>query len=459
MPPKGKSKAQALKHSYLGQFTKHARNKEEMKSKITLQEKEMQDLEKIMNEQSLVIEQAKKDMERQQVEIDKSRRKLCHKNTNYQLIASRIKNVDLNLKRLKPAAQLMNNAFSITKKVKALRKKNPTKMGLSHATMSVRRSQTFQACSVIHGATADNVEPLAHGLTHKLLAFKSFPKKNPNSTLFVIGLGGDGAPGVGTAILISFLNVANRIASSSENFLLFGANVGETATVVKCYIQELMADFRYLESQIFEVVLDGISFPVEFKLGELPNDMKMLCFLAGELSNASRYFSTFANVSSKTSKDPTKSISNSVGDWNPFSYEKRLENAKKALKKKAELSRTNTKKETQRSNLTSYIGQVLHSRQETVPLVGNYIGRAKAEPLHLKNNVVKELFLKMLQICTINSNMKNAKAFKDINDKELIEKFLSFIRFNMGCNYLSKKIRQCYDESGGNLNAEIFKFQ
>ena len=171
----------------------------------------------------------------------------------------------------------------------------------------------------------------------KLLTFKSFPKKNPNSTLFVIGLGGDGAPGVGTAILISFLNVANRIASSSENFLLFGANVGETASVVKRYIQELIADVRYLESQTFEVVFDDISFPVEFKLGELPNDMKMLCFLAGELSNAALYFSTFANVSSKTSRDPTKSISDSVGDWNPFAYEKRLENAEKVSKKKSRI--------------------------------------------------------------------------------------------------------------------------
>jgi len=76
----------------------------------------------------------------------------------------------------------------------------------------------------------------------------------------------------------------------------------------------------------------------------------MLCFLAGELSNASLYFSTFA-----------KSISDSEKDWNPFSYDKRIENADKAIKKKKELSKTNTKKETQRSNLTTYIGQVLQS--------------------------------------------------------------------------------------------------
>jgi hypothetical protein len=29
---------------------------------------------------------------------------------------------------------------------------------------------------------------------------------------------------------------------------------------------------------------------------ELPNDMKMLAFLAGELTNSATYFSTFADV-------------------------------------------------------------------------------------------------------------------------------------------------------------------
>ena len=34
MPPKGKSKALADKHSYLGKFTKNAKNLDEMKLKI-----------------------------------------------------------------------------------------------------------------------------------------------------------------------------------------------------------------------------------------------------------------------------------------------------------------------------------------------------------------------------------------------------------------------------------------
>jgi len=44
--------------------------------------------------------------------------------------------------------------------------------------------------------------------------------------------------------------------------------------------------------------------------------------------------------------------------------------------------------------------------------------------------------------------------------KNFVVEFLSFIRFNMGCNYLTKKVKQWFDESGGNLNAEFsFRFR
>ena len=41
-------------------------------------------------------------------------------------------------------------------------------------------------------------------------------------------------------------------------------------------------------------------------LGELPNDMKMLCFLGGELSNIAHYFSTFADVNKSNYNDIKK---------------------------------------------------------------------------------------------------------------------------------------------------------
>ena len=50
MPPKGKSKALANKHGYLGKFTQIARNKDQMQVKINEQQQEIQKLEKIITE-------------------------------------------------------------------------------------------------------------------------------------------------------------------------------------------------------------------------------------------------------------------------------------------------------------------------------------------------------------------------------------------------------------------------
>ena len=55
------------------------------------------------------------------------------------------------------------------------------------------------------------------------------------------------------------------------------------------------------------------------------DDMKMLAFLAGELSNAAYYFSTFTNVNKEESNDVIKSFG---VDWKPFDYSKRLKDAK-----------------------------------------------------------------------------------------------------------------------------------
>ena len=62
-------------------------------------------------------------------------------------------------------------------------------------------------------------------------------------------------------------------------------------------------DVRFLESNIFEIATHSGIHKVEFKLAELPNDMKMVAFLAGELSNAATYFCTFANVRRNEAND------------------------------------------------------------------------------------------------------------------------------------------------------------
>ena len=48
---------------------------------------------------------------------------------------------------------------------------------------------------------------------------------------------------------------------------------------------------------------------------------------------------------------------------------------------------------TKHQKLLAYIGKELKSRQLRLPLIEHYIDVAKAEPLHLKNNTIKERFV------------------------------------------------------------------
>ena len=132
--------------------------------------------------------------------------------------------------------------------------------------------------------------------TDTLKQFPNFSKKEDNSFQFLISFGGDGAPGSGTAFLVAFLNIGQRLMSSKENFLVFGAYCKEDCEQVRRYILQTVLDLKHLEGNIFEITSGGTVMKVEYKVAELPNDMKMLCFLAGELSNCAHYFSTFANV-------------------------------------------------------------------------------------------------------------------------------------------------------------------
>ena len=226
----------------------------------------------------------------------------------------------------------------------------------------------------------------------KLLDFKKYTKKDSSSFLFCIAFGGDGAPGVGTVFSVSFINVGKRILSSSETFMVFGGEVDECELSSRRFVQRAIKDFIYLESKVFKISINGTDMKVEFKLCELPNDMKFLCFLAGELNNAATYFTTFANVSKHDSRDHTKSFGNG---WEPFSYKKRLQdsslvgNKRKSWEKLAETTR--------KSKINDFI-KSLNSRQCEEPLVEHFVDIMKSDGLHLKNNVCKDLFIKIWKI-------------------------------------------------------------
>ena len=283
----------------------------------------------------------------------------------------------------------------------------------------------------------------------KIKTFEQYTKKCPSSILFLMAIGGDEAPVTGTSFLISFLNVGRRIASSYENFLLFGANVKESGMVVRRFVLKLVSEIKVLEQRVFQIDVNEQSISVEFKLELLPNDMKMLAFLAGELSNSASYFTTFANVNQHDANDITKRFSLKNDQyWKPFSYDKRIQDAKLVKQKKLLLQKRNSTLITQRTNLTKYIASELKSRQEEVPLFEHYIDLSKCEPLHMKNNVVKELFMKILKIVLVQSTFpSNLKSFSDLSDDNLLCIFISFIKKNMNCNLLSKKLIAWFNEN------------
>ena len=109
--------------------------------------------------------------------------------------------------------------------------------------------------------------------------------------------------------------------------------------------------------------------------------------------------------------------------WKPFSYEKRLKDARDVTKKK--LSMKNTKKH---NPLTKYISNELKSRQEEILLVGEYIDIARCGPLHLKNNCTKELFMKVFNTVIAESKFPTSiKCFKEVSENNFFHKFLAII--------------------------------
>ena len=189
----------------------------------------------------------------------------------------------------------------------------------------------------------------------------------------------------------------------------------------------------------------------QFKLCELPNDMKMLCFLGGELSNAAKYFTTFANVSSDNKMDYTKKFG---VDWKPYSFESRVSDGKKAQKMWEGINSSNNAYSTKRSKFTNYISNTLKSRQEKVPLMGRYITEAKADPLHLKNNVCKEYFIKFWSLI-YSGSADNAKSYSLLKDKNILVLFVNFIRKDMNLNALAKKMISWFNETTRSIEKDF----
>ena len=157
-----------------------------------------------------------------------------------------------------------------------------------------------------------------------------------------------------------------------------------------------MLSFFLVRCQIENKTLQVNGTEVKFTFSEFPNDVKMLAFLAWELSVSATYFSTFANVNTAN----CDVVSGAFGTgpthkWQPWNYYQRVAIAKEVEKLKLKLEKQKGSKVSKGKKVTSLISDK-KSRQEFVPLLGWFVHRAHIEPLHPKNNACQQLFRRIL---------------------------------------------------------------
>ena len=267
---------------------------------------------------------------------------------------------------------------------------------------------------------------------------------------FQIALGGDGCPfgknESACSFLVSFMNVGRRVASSYDNFLIFGANCDESSPVVKKYVRSLLPQLSELERTEYEFE----DFKYRFKLEELPNDMKMLAMLAGELTNSAKYFSSFGNVSTADCTDLTGTFgTENFNKWKPWDYKERVRvvNRVEAFKKKVALEKNSVK--TKRAKITDFIAKQ-KSRQEFLPLLGNLIDKAHVEPLHLKNNAWQFFFKAVLEEALRKSKLPpDCKKMSEVPFDSCFAQVITALQTQVKTRRLANKTKQWFNETQG----------
>ena len=145
-------------------------------------------------------------------------------------------------------------------------------------------------------------------------------------------------------------------------------------------------------------------------------------------------------------------------DWKPFGHNKRLQDSVKVLKKKRELAKTTNAEATKRQKLTSYISTVLKTRQEEAPLVRHYIDIAKCEPLHLNNNVCKELFIRFWKDLFCTHGFDKVKSLSNLSEDNIFCVFVAFVRKEMKLNKLAGKMITWFNETNRSVDRD-FKYR
>lgn len=284
---------------------------------------------------------------------------------------------------------------------------------------------------------------------------------------FYVTLGGDGAPfgkdDTACAWLVGFLNIGHGILSSNENHLLFGANCSENCVPVQRYIKLLLADIQSIEQKAFPCRYNGhegeVTINVQFRIAELPNDMKMIAFLSGELGNSATYFSSFANVCNDNAGEINGTFGGKASNtWHSWEYCARLSVVKKVDALKETLSRQKLAEHTKRSKVTALIAK-LKSRQEFVPPLGPIIDRIHIEPLHLKNNACALAHRYLLdEVIALSCLSSSVKKFSELASSSPLVKYVTIMKTKCQLSRLGKRIVKWFNETQANGKNFDYRF-
>ena len=132
-------------------------------------------------------------------------------------------------------------------------------------------------------------------------------------------------------------------------------------------------------------------------------------------------------------------------DWVGWDYKKRVQDATKVQAKLVSENAKNTQLTTKLNNMRK-LCRKLKCRQKEIPLVGPYIDLAKAEPLHMKNNVCKEMFCDILAACLSVGPQKKV-LFNDLPEGHIYVVFETFVRKAMNCNGYANSMRKWFEET------------
>ena len=132
--------------------------------------------------------------------------------------------------------------------------------------------------------------------------------------------------------------------------------------------------------------------------------------------------------------NPHRNIKGTFGDddtdtWKPYTYAQHLSLADRVAAFQAADAKSGlTQNPTHVPNrLTSFTSDTLECRQVEKPLIGKYTDLSKLEPLHCKNNTVKELFVKLLKHACNITNIGNTKKFNNRARNQSLPMFVSYV--------------------------------